>query len=311
MTTACAKDESTGNTGSPCGAGAVRKPDLREEATGPQRVADGFVVVLTPGNAGRAKGPWFKVSVRSGDSQESGVSLLPPEKVEKLQTALHVKAKRSPDCRFHQLYDKLYRADILWFAHRRCRFNGGAAGVDGVTFDDIEAYGVKRWLDELAEELRNKAYRESPVRRVWIPKPDGKQRPLVFAQSNIPCGATDPFPDPKISPSMAFTLPPNDMEELVLRIELKENPTKISWMIDGLTGSEFETETQNAVWTQTMPEFTINAKNATLSASLGDRIELFTAIRRWDDKTKTWLNKKHTDGVKVFLRSFPDLSQKH
>ena len=108
---------------------------------------------------------------------------------------------------------------------------------------------------------------------------------------------------------MAFTLPPNAVEELVLRIELKENPTKISWVIDGLTGSEFETETQNAVWTQTMPEFTVNAKNATLSASLGDRIELFTAIRRWDDKTKTWLNKKQTDGVKVFLRSFPDLSQ--
>lgn len=106
------------------------------------------------------------------------MSLLPPEKVEKLQTALHVKAKRSPDCRFHQLYDKVYRADILWFAHRRCRFNGGAAGMDAVTFDDIEAYGVKRWLDELAEELRRKAYRESPVRRVWIPKPDGKQRPL-------------------------------------------------------------------------------------------------------------------------------------
>ena len=147
--------ESTGNTGSPCGAGAVRKPELREEAAGPLRVADRSVVVMTPGNAGRAKGPWFKVSVRSGDSQEIGVSLLPPEKVEKLQTALHAKAKRSPDYRFHQLYDKVYRADVLWFAHRRCRFNDGAAGVDGLTFDDIEAYGVKRWLGELAEELRN------------------------------------------------------------------------------------------------------------------------------------------------------------
>ena len=176
LTTACAKEESTGNTGSPCGADACPQPELREEQSGPQRVADGLVVVLTPGNAGRAKEPWFKVSVRSGDSQESGVSLIPPETVEKLQAALHVKAKRSPGCRFHQLYDKLYRADILWFAHRRCLVNGGSAGVDGMTFEDIESSGLKRWLDELADELRNRTYRPSPVRRVWIPKPDGGHR---------------------------------------------------------------------------------------------------------------------------------------
>jgi RNA-directed DNA polymerase len=106
------------------------------------------------------------------------MSLIPPEKVEQLQTALHVKAKRSSDCRFHQLYDKLYRSDILWFAYRRCLVNEGSAGVDGVTFEDIEAYGVKRWLDELAEALRSGTYRPSPVRRVWIPKPDGRSRPL-------------------------------------------------------------------------------------------------------------------------------------
>jgi RNA-directed DNA polymerase len=99
-------------------------------------------------------------------------------KVEKLQQALHAKVKQSPDCRFYSLYDKIYRADVLWMAYRRCLINGGAPGVDGVTFEDIEAYGVQRWLDELAEELRTKSYRPQPVRRVYIPKPDGKQRPL-------------------------------------------------------------------------------------------------------------------------------------
>jgi len=106
------------------------------------------------------------------------MSLTPPKKVGKLQATLHAKAKRSPGYRFYMLYDKLYRSDVLEFAYRCCVVNGGAAGVDDQTFEDIKAYGEKRWLDELAEELRKKTYRPSPVRRVWIPKPDGKQRPL-------------------------------------------------------------------------------------------------------------------------------------
>jgi RNA-directed DNA polymerase len=67
---------------------------------------------------------------------------------------------------------------VLWIAHRRCLVNGGAPGGDGQTFDDIEAYGATKWLEELAEELRTKTYQPQPVRRVYIPKPDGKQRPL-------------------------------------------------------------------------------------------------------------------------------------
>lgn len=99
-------------------------------------------------------------------------------KVQKLQDTLHAKAKESPDFRFYTLYDKIYREDVLWVAYRRCLINKGAAGVDGQTFEDIEKYGVKKWLGELAEELRTKTYRPRPVRRVYIPKPDGKQRPL-------------------------------------------------------------------------------------------------------------------------------------
>ena len=106
------------------------------------------------------------------------MSLTPPQKVEKLQTALHTKAKNSPDYRFYALYDKVYRWDVLAMAYKRCRENGGAPGVDGQTFKDIEEYGLFQWLSELAEELRSGTYQPRPVRRVYIPKADGKQRPL-------------------------------------------------------------------------------------------------------------------------------------
>lgn len=106
------------------------------------------------------------------------MSLRTPESVQKLQTALHAKAKEMPNYRFYALYDKLYREDILVHAWRLAKANGGAAGADGQTFRDIEEYGVERWLGELAEDLRKKTYRPQPVRRVYIPKPDGRKRPL-------------------------------------------------------------------------------------------------------------------------------------
>ena len=110
------------------------------------------------------------------------MSLTPPLKVGKLQTALHTKAKNSPDYRFYALYDKVYRRDVLAFAYVRCLNNGGVPGIDGQSFDDIEKSGRDQWLDELAEELRKGTYQPKPVRRVYIPKADGKQRPL-----GIPC----------------------------------------------------------------------------------------------------------------------------
>src|SRR5438046_1889722 len=98
--------------------------------------------------------------------------------LQRLRAALHAKAKSAPRFRFYSLYDKVYRADVLEAAWEQCRGNGGAPGVDGQTFADIEKYGVEQWLGELAEELRTKRYEPRPVRRVHIPKPDGKQRPL-------------------------------------------------------------------------------------------------------------------------------------
>jgi RNA-directed DNA polymerase len=106
------------------------------------------------------------------------MSLTPPERVQKLQKALHDKAKEAPGYRFYSLYDKVCRKDILIHAYLRCRLNDGTAGVDGQTFADIMEQGVLDWLDALAKELASRTYRPQPVRRVWIPKPDGKQRPL-------------------------------------------------------------------------------------------------------------------------------------
>ena len=105
--------------------------------------------------------------------------LEPPESVRKLQMALQAKAKGAPSYRFYLLYDKLYRKDVLKYAYDRCKANKGAPGVDGQDFADIAAYGEDRWLGELAERLQRKTYRADAVRRVWIPKADGKKlRPL-------------------------------------------------------------------------------------------------------------------------------------
>jgi hypothetical protein len=86
------------------------------------------------------------------------IRLETPVKIRKLQEALHAKAKGSPTYRFYLLYDKLYRADILAYAYACCRANGGAAGVDGQNFSDIESYGLERWLGELSEGLSSKTY---------------------------------------------------------------------------------------------------------------------------------------------------------
>jgi group II intron reverse transcriptase/maturase len=105
-------------------------------------------------------------------------NLATPKSVQKLQTALHAKAKTEPGYRFYALYDKIYREDILAYAYAQCCSNKGAPGVDGQDFPDIETYGVDRWLGELALALKEEKYRPDPIRRVYIPKANGKLRPL-------------------------------------------------------------------------------------------------------------------------------------
>ncbi len=106
------------------------------------------------------------------------MSLATPVRISNFQRKLYGKAKAEPAYRFYLLYDKIYRPDILEHAYALARENDGAPGVDGVTFEDIEAAGSAGWLAALGEDLAAKTYRPLPVRRVMIPKPGGGERPL-------------------------------------------------------------------------------------------------------------------------------------
>ena len=115
------------------------------------------------------------------------MSLATPPKIEKLQKALHAKAKEEPEFRFYQLYDKVHREDILAHAYALCRTNGGAPGVDGEDFEAIESQGREGWLGELRQTLKERDYRAAPVRRVWVPKANGGQRPLGIPTISANC----------------------------------------------------------------------------------------------------------------------------
>jgi RNA-directed DNA polymerase len=100
------------------------------------------------------------------------------DKIQEFQRKLYEKAKADAKFRFYSLYDKTYRMDILVAAYRRAKANGGTSGVDGEQFEDIERIGVSDYLEELHQELKERRYRPQPVRRVYIPKANGKLRPL-------------------------------------------------------------------------------------------------------------------------------------
>jgi RNA-directed DNA polymerase len=135
------------------------------------------MVPMKPGNAGGGTEPWFgHASEREGD-RELTMSL-EPDRVERLRKKLYEKAKREPEFRFYALYDKVCWTETLERAYQQAKANDGAPGVDRVRFEDIEAYGVERFLAELRQELVEGTYRPQPVRRVMIPKPGGGERPL-------------------------------------------------------------------------------------------------------------------------------------
>jgi RNA-directed DNA polymerase len=157
------------------------------KSSGAQRESDGAVVpLIAMSNVAGGKGPDFGHAVDAGKREGmtgAAPSISPlgdpsQDKVRKLQNRLWAAAKQSKGRRFHALYDRIYRDDMLWEAWERVRANRGAAGVDNLTIAAVEDYGVERMLTELRESLRAGNYRPKPVLRVEIPKPDGTKRPL-------------------------------------------------------------------------------------------------------------------------------------
>ena len=155
------------------------------KSSGAQRESDGVVVPAAFGAEG--KGPDFGHAGNRA-TRQGMAGTAPPNypggrhpalaNVRRLQNRLWAAAKQSPGRRFHALFDRIFRRDVLEEAWRRVRANRGAAGVDAITLAAVEDYGVGRMLDELARDLRAGTYRPAPVRRVEIPKPDGRTRPL-------------------------------------------------------------------------------------------------------------------------------------
>lgn len=158
--------------------GAPYKPKVKAGAA--QRESEGTVVPMmaTTNNATGGKSPWGgragKGGKHEGMAGKPGPNHprgpVPADKVRQLRRQLYVAAKRSPGRRFHALYDRIHRSDVLWEAWRRVRRNKGSAGVDAQTLAEVESYGVDRFLEEIATELRAGRYRPRAVLRRYIPK---------------------------------------------------------------------------------------------------------------------------------------------
>lgn len=136
---------------------------------------------MKPGNSGGGNDPHFRCAFEDGEGMgRLAMSLQTSGKIRSLQRRLYCKGKAQPAFRFYVLYDKICRNDILSRAYKLARTNAGTAGVDGITFEQIDASGLEAWLAGLRNGLVTKTYRPDPVRRVMILKPGGGERPLVI-----------------------------------------------------------------------------------------------------------------------------------
>ena len=168
------------------GPGVPYRPKAKSGAA--QRESEGIIVpsMSAEHNAVGGKGPCSghagaggKRKGMAGNSRSNSPGgRRPIDNVRRLQRRLCAAAKRSPGRRFHALYDRIYRSDVLWEAWKRVKRNKGAAGVDAQTLADVREYGEERFIEELQAVLRAGKYRPQAVRRCYIPKADGKKRPL-------------------------------------------------------------------------------------------------------------------------------------
>src|SRR5437867_7667496 len=148
--------------------------------------------------------------------------------------ALHAKAKAAPGFRFYALYDKISRDDILRHAYAQCCSNKGAPGVDGQDFADIEAYGVQRWLGELALALREETYRPESIRRVFIPKANGKLRPLGISTLRDRVCMTaamlvlDPIFEADLPPEQYAYRSGRNAQQAVIEVEADRKSTRLN-----------------------------------------------------------------------------------
>ena len=179
------------DAGDPSGqptSGKDRSYKPKAKSRGVQRESEGVKVLTIPAknNAGGGTGPCFDHAQgegkREGMTRENGSNFPVPhkrdDKVRKLQEGLGAAAKQKPGRRFHALYDRIHRSDVLAEAWARVRRNRGCAGVDDVTLAEVEEYGVERMLSELRRDLQRGKYRPQAVLRTYIPKDGGKKRPL-------------------------------------------------------------------------------------------------------------------------------------
>ena len=178
-------DSSTRNRRDPprqpsSGGGRPYKPKAKGAGAG--RESEGFVVPTKTVTKTPFEGRDLALVVPAAGGKGEGMSAPrtnnPTEKARELQRKLFIAAKRQPGRRFHALFDRIFRGDVLREAWRRVRSNKGAAGVDGESLSAIEQRGVEGFLDGIRDALRTGTYRPQPVKRRYIPKADGKQRPL-------------------------------------------------------------------------------------------------------------------------------------